>query len=281
MPRLDAWLTTYCHVEDTAYSRAVGRITLIAAVARAFQPGCKMDTVTILEGLQGWNKSTVWRVLASDAWFTDALPDLHTKDAAQALRGKWFVEFAELDNFKRAEIETIKRFISATQDHYRPAYGRRVVTFPRSNVFVGTTNKWAYFLDETGNRRYLPVRVQAPCDLEALHRDRDQLWAEATHAYTNGTRWYIDDPDLLRQATVEQAERIEEDPWGEPVRQHLDTRKAKTATYKGETVEYVTTGELLDLALHMDRTHWNAGTSRRIAAILTNGVSLSQTIRLY
>jgi DNA polymerase-1 len=223
----------------------------------------------VLEGLQGWYKSTVWRVLASNEWFTDALPDLHTKDAAQALRGKWIIEFAELDSFKRAEIETIKRFISATQDHYRPSYGRRALTFPRGNIFVGTTNKWTYLLDETGNRRYLPVRVQQACDIDALRRDRDQLWAEAKRQYDDGKQWYIDDSDLLKQAEIEQADRTEEDPWTEPVRAYLASRKARPTTpYKGDDVEYVTTGEILTLALQIERTHWNAGTSRRIAAVL-------------
>jgi DNA polymerase-1 len=166
-------------------------------------------------------------------------------------------------------VETIKRFISATQDHYRPSYGRRAVTFPRCTVFVGTTNKWTYLLDETGNRRYLPVRVLEACDLDALRRDRDQLWAEAKRQYDDGHQWYIDDPTLLAQAAIEQADHTEEDPWVEPVRTYLDSRKVRqTAMYKGEDVEYVTTGEILALALQVERTNWNAGTSRRVAAML-------------
>jgi predicted P-loop ATPase len=267
-PRLEKWLSTYCHVEETAYRRAIGALTLIGAVARVMEPGCKMDTVLILEGPQGWNKSTVWRTLASDEWFTDALPDLHTKDAAQALRGKWLIEFADLDNFRRAELETIKRFLSATQDHYRPSYGRRAVTFPRHNIFVGTTNKWTYLLDETGNRRFLPARITKPCDLSALARDRDQLWAEAMHEYYEGTRWYLHDPDLLRQAEAEQDERMEEDPWAEVIRKYLDSRKPAPAIHKSQEVNTVTTGELLALALQIERTHWTTGSSRRIAAIL-------------
>ena len=279
-PRLERWLSTYCFVEDTAYSRAVGRLTLIGAVARVMDPGAKMDTVLILEGPQGWNKSTVWRVLASDEWFTDALPDLHTKDAAQALRGKWLIEFADLDNFRRAELETIKRFLSATQDHYRPSYGRRASTFRRHNVFVGTTNKWSYLLDETGNRRYFPARVTKPCDVEALRRERDQLWAEALHDYTSGHQWYLDDPDLLRHATAEQEARMEDDPWTELIGAYLETRAMQKADYKGESVEYVTTGDLLELALDIDHAHWNAGASRRVAAVLRLGGWERATIEL-
>jgi predicted P-loop ATPase len=135
--------------------------------------------MTILEGEQGTKKSTVWNTLASDAWFTDWLPDLHDKEAAQTLCGKWFIELGELANIQRSEAETVKRFLSAKQDHYRPSYGKRAQTFPRQNVFVGSTNEEHYFKDATGNRRFWPVKLEGTCEVDALQRDRDQLWAEA------------------------------------------------------------------------------------------------------
>ena len=94
--RLDTWLTTYCHAEDTPYTRAVGAKTLISAVARVEEPGCKADCVPIARGSKGTLKSTVWRVLAAEAWFSDTMPDIDTKDAMQALQGKWIVELGEL-----------------------------------------------------------------------------------------------------------------------------------------------------------------------------------------
>jgi predicted P-loop ATPase len=102
-PRLDTFLHVYCHVADTPYSRAVSSKTLLAAVARVMEPGAKVDTMTILEGEQGLQKSEAWRALAGAMWFADGLPDLHDKDAAQALNGKWFIELAELSQFQRSE----------------------------------------------------------------------------------------------------------------------------------------------------------------------------------
>jgi putative DNA primase/helicase len=189
--RLDTWLTTYCHVEDSPYVQAVGAKTLIAGVARILCPGCKVDTMTILVGEQGYMKSWVWRVLASEPWFTDHLSDIHSKDAALDLRSKWIVEFADLDNFGRSETETIKRFLSATQDHYRAPYERHASTVPRAVIFAGTTNKETFFKDETGNRRFWPVKVEQTCELASLARDRDQLWAEALHRFHAGEIWYL------------------------------------------------------------------------------------------
>jgi predicted P-loop ATPase len=188
----------------------VGSKTLIAAVARVYVPGAR----SILIHFEGERdlKSTVWNTLAGDAWFTDGLPDLHDKDAAQALQGKWLIEFAELSHFQRSEMETVKRFVSAKADHYRPSYGRKSATFPRQNIFVGSTNEAHYFKDSTGNRRYWPVQVQGVCAIAALARDRDQLWAEAVHRYQHGERWYLS-ADLEAVAKEEQAQRLELDDW--------------------------------------------------------------------
>src|SRR5262249_28645865 len=134
--RLTTWLVTYCGAEDTPYTRAVGVTTLLGAVARVQRPGCKMDTATFLVGQHGTFKSTTWRVLCGEAWFSDTLPDLHDKDAFQVLRGKWIIEMSELATLRRNEVEMVKRYLSAQQDYYRPSYGRRARTFLRQNIFV-------------------------------------------------------------------------------------------------------------------------------------------------
>ena len=136
----------------------MGSKTLLSAVARVEAPGCQADCVTILQGAQGLRKSTTWRTLAGEAWFSDTMPDIHRKDAMEGLHGKWLVELGELAVLQRSEREALKRFVSAPSDHYRPSYGRRAATFPRQVVFVGTTNKEELFQDETGNRRWWPVR---------------------------------------------------------------------------------------------------------------------------
>src|SRR5205823_3054617 len=239
-PRLDTWLVHYCHAEDSTYTRAVGSKTLIAAVARVQQPGCKVDTVPILEGDQGALKSTVWRILATDAWFSDTLPDLHDKDAAQSLRGKWILELGELAILQRNEVELIKRFISANQDHYRPSYGRRAVTFPRHNIFVASTNKESYFKDETGNRRFWPIALKGFCDVKALEADRDQLWAEAFARYKDGEQWHLT-PELEKAAMQEQAKRVELDDWEAPILEFIET----LPTGKLQPLDKVTTHQIL------------------------------------
>jgi putative DNA primase/helicase len=265
--RLDTWLTTYCHVEDSPYTQAVGAKTLISGVARIVSPGCKVDTMTILIGEQGYMKSTVWEILATPAWFADNLADFHTKDALLDLRSKWIVEFADLSNFGRSEIETIKRFVSARQDHYRAPYERHSSTVPRAVLFVGTTNKETFLKDETGNRRFWPVKVQERCDLASLARDRDQLWAEALQRYQAGEIWYLTG-DVLAQAEEEQAARVEVDAWMAPIVAYLNGNLLRRVRFKGKLVPSTTTNELLEFALGLDKLHWTSGNSRRVAAIL-------------
>ena len=210
--RLDGWLTTYLGVTDTAYSRAVASATLVAAVARIRRPGCKADHVLILEGPQGAGKSQAVAALAPNPdWFTDEIADLGTKDAAQGLRGKWIIELPELSAMRRGEIETIKAFTSRATDHYRPSYGRRAEDFPRQCIFIGSTNGDAYLADDTGNRRFWPVKV-GNIDLNSLRRDREQLWAEAVAAFAKDTCWWLTQAEEAL-AREEQAERHPEDPW--------------------------------------------------------------------
>ena len=151
----------------TAYLRSVGPKWLIAAVARIYRPGLQGRPRIVFEGPQGVGKSTCLRILAGDEWFADEIADLGTKDSAQDLRGKWIVELAEVAALRRAALERMKAFISRNVDHYRPSYGRRSMDFPRQCVFAGTTNADAYLADETGNRRFWPVKVTRPASMNS------------------------------------------------------------------------------------------------------------------
>jgi hypothetical protein len=210
-PRLNRALSSYFGVPPTTYAALVGAKFLISAVARVYDPGCKVDTMLILEGPQGTKKSTAVRVLASPPWFADTALDFDSKDAAQCLQGKWIYEIGELASFNRGEVNRIKAFVSSPSDNLRPSYGRRNEDYPRQCVFVGTTNDKHYLTDTTGNRRYWPVSCGA-IDVEALRRDRDQLWAEARDRYRAGELWYLVGEEVTL-AAVEQAERESEDPW--------------------------------------------------------------------
>jgi len=213
VPRLDRWLPTYGGAEDAPYVRAVGALTLIAAVRRIRQPGCKFDEMPVLVGPQGVGKSSALAALAGkEDWFTDDLPlSADTKLVIERLRGRWIVEAAELKGMRKSDIEHMKSFLSRQVDRARMAYARRVEEVPRQCVFIGTTNSDQFLRDGTGNRRYWPVVVRG-FDLEALARDRDQLWAEAAGREAAGESIRLD-PSLYVAAAEAQDQRAIADPW--------------------------------------------------------------------
>lgn len=205
-PRLHAMFEAYYGAEgDATYLAAVSRAFMISAVARIYAPGCKVDTVPVFESPQGSGKSRSLRVLA-DPWITESLPPLSDgKEAALALRGVWFAELAELAAMTRAEIEHVKAFISRQVDDIREPYQRHSTRSPRGCILIGTTNAATYLRDHTGNRRFWPIRCTL-IDLDALARDRMQLFGEAVHAYEAREPWHITG-DVERTAAQEQERR--------------------------------------------------------------------------
>ncbi len=210
--RLDSWMTKYLGVEDTAYTRAVGRLFLTAAVRRVREPGCKFDEMVVLEGRQGGGKSTALRTLAmSDKWFTDELPlGASGKEIIEATGGKWIVEAAELVGVTKKTSEQMKSMLSRTFDKGRPAYGYFSDQRDRQFVICGTTNDDKYLKDKTGNRRFWPV-VCGKIGLNSLKEDRDQIWAEAATVEAERTSIRLD-PSLYALAAGEQTKREEENP---------------------------------------------------------------------
>ena len=225
---LSLWMIRFLGVKPVnekqkLYVEAVSRLSLIQAVARVFKPGCKADSVVILEGQQGTGKSTCLSVLFSPAYFGDQLPPMTSKDASSYLRGKWCVELAELEYKRKTEIEAIKAFISRTHEDYRPAFGREEIIQPRTCVFWGTTNKNDYLNDETGNRRFLPIETNA-IDLEGLQEARDALWGAAVSAYLLGETYWLTG-DLSQIAADEAKGRMEQDPWCELILANMSDMK--------------------------------------------------------
>jgi len=184
--RLDSWLKNNFEAEGPKeYLAQVFRKWLVAMVARALSPGFKFDWMPIFEGAQGVGKSSFGRLLCGDEYFLDSLPDLANKDSVLALQGIWVVEFGELASFRKNEIEIVKGFLTRTVDKVRPPYGMRWEENPRRCVFFGTTNHETYLRDDTGNRRFKPVKV-GNLDFEALKEDRKQLFAEALWLFKTG-----------------------------------------------------------------------------------------------
>jgi hypothetical protein len=224
--RLNKWLVTYLGAPDTKLNREISEIILVAGVRRVRRPGAKFDTMVVLEGSTGTGKSAALRTLAdggtatqgatSDdscpSFFSDnSLVHLDEKKQMENLQGVWIQEVAELDGMSKADVNTIKTFLSRQSDKGRLAFERRADVQLRQCIFFGTTNEYQYLRDETGNRRFWPVKTTR-IDQDALARDRDQLWAEACEIEKTG-RTLVLAPELWGEATAEQDARRAVHPW--------------------------------------------------------------------
>lgn len=259
--RLPTWTSDYLGTAATRYTMQVGQMWMISAVARIFQPGCKVDHVLILEGLQNIGKSSALGVLGGE-WFSDAPFRLGDREASMVIRGKWIVELAELDSFNKAETSAAKAFFTRRDERYREPWGRRAIDVPRQCVFAGSVNGETYLRDETGNRRYWPVRcgVHEGVSIEGLRADRDQLWAEAVVLYRNGMRWWPAAEDRAMFA-AEQEERYVGDAWELRISDWLDDPDNRGNGW-------VRMSELLGRALGLDASKWTRAEQVRVGAIM-------------
>ena len=227
IPRVNTLLIDYFGAEDNAYTRAAIRKMLVAAVARVFEPGIKFDTALILVGEQGTYKSTFIKKLGME-WFSDTFTTVQGKESFEQIQGAWLVEMAELSGLKKAEVESIKHYISKREDMFRPAYGRTVETYKRQCVFFGTTNNKDFLRDPTGNRRFMPIDVRPEYVTKSVSDDLtqdevNQIWAEAYQLYLAKEPLYlVGDEDII--AKIEQHKHSEADERKGIIEEYLNTK---------------------------------------------------------
>jgi putative DNA primase/helicase len=253
--RLAHWLPECLGAEESDYTRLVGTWFVMGMVRRVQLPGCQMDYMVVLEGVQGKRKSTALRTLVgNDDWFADTPIRIGDKDAMLSLAGKWLYEVGELDSFNRAEVTAVKQYVSSRIDRVREPFARRSTDRARSGVFAGSTNQSEYFKDPTGARRFWPVACNGTIEVEKLAQWRDQLYAEALwrlkHADPEVRRYYPTREETERYLVPEQEQREIGDPWYERLATWLtSSAKFGESMYEVREVESFTSHDLLTKAL--------------------------------
>jgi hypothetical protein len=262
-PRIGSFCSTYLGRPDDDYHRAVMNALFMSAVLRIYKPGCKVDTMTILQGVQGIGKTKLWAALFNP-WYAEVVDSLNTKDFFIGLSGVWCADFGELDQFSKAESTRIKQVLSSQADNYRGLWKGNHQKHPRQSIFVGGTNQDRFNNDATGARRFLPIVVNQAIDVDAVAKVRDQLFAEAVfNAKVDPGRWWD-----IPNASDHQEEIYIGDPWEDPVHQHLrDLDIAVKSNQYGAAYE-TTTAYVLYNVLKIDTGKHTRSDDMRVSAIL-------------
>lgn len=240
IPRVETVLIDYLGAEDNIYTRTVTRKTLVAAVKRIYQPGCKFDYMLTITGPQGIGKSLLIKKLGG-RWASDTLTDIRGKEAYEALDGVWLMEMGELAALKRSEREAIKNYISKQEDTYRKAYHRNTTINKRQCIFIGTTNDTEFLNDSTGSRRFWVVdtdpekRSKTVWD-DLTNEERDQIWAEAMELYNKGENVMQLPEEVLKMAVEKQEMHSQESIYQSVVEEYL-SRKIPDNWYKMTMME--------------------------------------------
>jgi putative DNA primase/helicase len=266
-PRLSRWLTAAFGVEESRVHELIGRRWLVQAVARALRPGCKADVVLVLAGKQGIRKSSALRELAGVEFFSDSpIPIGEGPRAMSQVYSAWVHELSELASLRGKAVEDVKSFITKTHDDFQPLYARSQVHWARFSVFAGTTNEDTFLGDPTGARRFWPVKA-LQVDIDWIRSNRDQLWAEAAHAFREGEVWWLDAAEE-EMISGEREQYQREETWETLVAgwiatrtpDQLDNRYLRTA---------LTAARVLREALDIDANQHTTGNITRVGQVMS------------
>jgi hypothetical protein len=216
--RLETWLFDCAGVDNNDYTMAVARNWLIAMIARAYKPGCKMDNMPVLEGVSGLNKTQFLEILGGE-WYEAVPTEFGTKDFLQNIKGVWLAEIPDMTGFNRADHSTVISMLTIRFDKYRKAYGYESERHPRTTIFAATSETDDYVGDSRGKRRYWPIRC-TDINLDSLRGQRDQLFAEAVVHYRENAKWY----EMPTSALGEQSDRVTDDPWIRLISNYVNPR---------------------------------------------------------
>ena len=272
-PRLESWLHHAFGAPLTDYIKAIGRNFLIGACARIIKPGCKVDSLIILEGPQGIGKTSALEILFGEDWTTDVVENLSDKDFFLKISGFWLCVLGELSSLRKSDRDRIKQLITMRYDDVRRPWGRVPERRYRQCVFAGTTNLNRYLDDMTGNRRFWPIEC-TKVDLQFLESNRDRLWAEAACGLKSGANWW-DIPDI--ETAEAQENKMIEDPWEKKIANWLEYFPTDSLIVsddegilkvEGRRVMQVDTYLLCSMALNLKDIDMTRSVSTRIGLIM-------------
>lgn len=265
VPRIDRFLIKWMHCEDERYSEEVSRMIFYGGINRLYNPGCKFDYMPIFIGSQGTYKSTLVKWLALDEKYFREVSTIEGKDGMEVLTGAWICEFGELLAMVRTrEVEAMKSYISRTTDVFRRSYDRRVSHVERTCIFIGTTNETEFLVDKTGNRRYLPIKLNAEVGEfagkeEEIKHEILMCWREALYLYKNNKTYLTIPLDIYNIVTERQNQVVEDDPKVGVIKEYLDS---KPVGYK------VCCLELFTQCMNNLKKNYDRSASRDIGRIL-------------
>ena len=266
-PRIDRFLIDILKCEDNDYHREVSRMIFYGGINRLYRPGCKFDYMPILIGRQGCGKSSVVKWLALHDTYYGDISSIEGKDALENIQGIWICELSELlAMVKTKDIEAMKSFITRTTDRFRESYGRRTKEYPRTCLFIGTTNDHQFLSDKTGNRRYLPVELDIK--VGELYEREDyirnyilQCWREARYLYLIGETYLTIPAKYYKEVMRAQDSAVEDDPKTGMILDYLNQKKV------GERVCNI---EIFTNCLNGLKKNFDRLQSKEISRILTS-----------